>query len=362
MSADKEYFSIDKKFLGDPETEPLFPFHLYVYNPASGQYSTYLHANSPLIRDKRLFLEEIIDKGGEVAVSMDQKRTFLVHEDVKEEDVESLQEEPVHELVAKREKMIKELEEREAQGKFHFKKEFKDATANKEGSFQILIDQARLEIQTLSVTRSHTVSLATYLAENLLIEDNFINRIVAFAYHLAKGCGMDDDQAIGDLVCAAYLSHLGQTQIDFEYSHIPQLKMNGLQQKEFRKHPALSQHLIRKSGLLVSERCNQIITQHHERFDGNGYPDSKKGDHIEPLGLILGAAAHILEFQTGRVTGTEVTMRTIINCFKNDAPMTGLELEFGKVIYDNLLNMFEDENLSESKGPEDEVQETKQAA
>jgi response regulator RpfG family c-di-GMP phosphodiesterase len=173
---------------------------------------------------------------------------------------------------------------------------------------------------------------------------------------------MDDDQAIGDIVCAAYLSHLGQTQVDFEYSHIPQLKMNGLQQKEFRKHPALSQHLIRKSGLLISERCNQLIVQHHERFDGNGYPDKKKGDHIEPLALVLGAASHILEFQTGRVTGTEVSMRAIINCFKNDAPMTGLEVEFGKVIYDNLLNMFEDENLSEAEGSSSDTEETKQAA
>lgn len=357
MSVGKEYFVIDKKFLGDPKTEPLFPFHLYVYNPASEKYTTYLHANSPLIKDKRTFLEQILDKGGQVAVSMKQKRTFLSHEDVKEEDIEDLAEEPVHELVIKREKMLKELEEKEAMGKFHFKKEFKAATLGKDASFQILIDQARLEIMTLSVTRSHTVSLAVYLAENLLIEENFINKVVALSFHLAKGCGMDDDQAIGDLVCAAYLSHLGQTQMNFEYSHIPQLKMNGIQQKEFRKHPALSQHLIRKSGLLISERCNQLIVQHHERFDGNGYPDKKKGDHIEPLALVLGAASHILEYQTGRVTGTEVSMRAIINSFKNDAPMTGLELEFGQVIYDNLLNMFEDENLST-----DETEDVSKAA
>jgi hypothetical protein len=200
-------------------------------------------------------------------------------------------------------------------------------------------------------TVSHTVSLAAFLSEKLLFEDNFINRVVALSYHLAKGCGMDDQAALGDLIVASFLSHIGHTQMDLLYSQTSQLEQTSTQKREYKKHPGLAQHLIRKSGLVISERCNRVLYQHHERFDGGGYPEYKQGAFIEPLALVLGASAHILEYTSGKVTGTEVPMITVVKNLKEKYLSPGLELEFGDTIYESLIYLLDNKNDEESSAP-----------
>lgn len=322
-----------------------FPFHLYVFNPQSKTYATYLYANSPLTPEKMEFLKFIINKGGNIAINKNQERTFLTDRKVLKESITDLQEIPEHEFIKRRKSRLEKREKQAEKKKFHFREELEKAAVNKD--FMPLIREAREEAMTLSYTISHTVSLASTLAEKLLIKDNFINRIVALSFHLANSCGMNDPQAIGDLICAGFLSHLGHTQMDLLFSQKAQLEMNDKERREYKKHPGLSQHLIRKSGLIISERANRILYQHHERFDGGGYPEYKQGQFIEPLALILGASAHIIEYTSGKVTGTPVALSVVITNLKNKTLSPGLELEFGDTIYESLIYLL-DTNQSDT--------------
>jgi hypothetical protein len=344
----EEYFIIDEGMLA--EEAQAYPFHLFVYNPTADVYSPFLPANKPLEKEKYDILRFILDRGGELAVSIRQKNTFLSDRELDENQVPSLRKSTHHPLNLKREEVLNQIDDYfEKKGTFVFKKELGQATDNDD--FTSLIEVARMEIMGLPVTRSYTVSLASYLAENLLIEDNYINRMVALSYHLTKGSGMDDEQALGDLICAAFFSHLGQTQMDYELSHIPSLKLDDQQLREYKKHPLLSQHVVRKSGVLISERCNTIMIQHHERYDGNGYPDHRKGEFIDPLALVLGAATHILEHFSGKITGEKTNMRVIITNLREKILTPGLEMEFGDSIY-NSLSYLLDENAEEESSAE----------
>jgi HD-GYP domain-containing protein (c-di-GMP phosphodiesterase class II) len=53
-------------------------------------------------------------------------------------------------------------------------------------------------------------------------------------------------------------------------------------------HPIVGAQII--ESLSGSERVRQYIKHHHERFDGTGYPESLKGEHI-PLGARIIAVA-----------------------------------------------------------------------
>ncbi|MEN8212544.1 MAG: HD domain-containing phosphohydrolase, partial [Thermodesulfobacteriota bacterium] len=55
--------------------------------------------------------------------------------------------------------------------------------------------------------------------------------------------------------------------------------------EEIKEHPVIGADIISKMGLWDQEM--DIIRHHHERFDGNGYPDGLKGDKIPWLARIL---------------------------------------------------------------------------
>ncbi len=344
---DKEFFHIESDQL-DREVNSIYPFHLYIFNQSSGQYSTLLFANSPFTTQKQELVNFILERGGQLAIDHGQKLTFLKDQKLKEEDIASLQVEPTHEFIKRQKKRQAELEQRiEMLGQFKFRQELGEA--QEDDNYLPLIEQVRLEAMSFHYTVSHTVSLAAFLSEKLLYEDNFINRIVAISFHLAKGCGMNDQAALGDLIVAAFLSHVGHTQMDLLYSQTAQLELTSAQRQEYKKHPGLAQHLIRKSGLVISERCNRLLYQHHERFDGGGYPEYKQGPFIEPLALVLGASAHILEYASGRVTGTRVPMRTIVKNLKEKYLSPGLELEFGDTIYESLIYLLQENSHGDEK-------------
>lgn len=344
VSEAKDYFHIELEMLKE---DTLFPFHLHVFHPISKSYSLFLPANSPLDDEKRDFITFIHSKGGEIAIAINQKKTFLNDRKLNELEIPSLQPQGPHDLEIQFEERAAKLALRKkTRGPFDLKTEI--TLAALADNFESLIQSARDSLMALSPYVNHTTSLAAYLAEHLLIEDHFINRIVAVAYHMAQNCNMKDEETIGDLVCAAYFSHLGLTQMDFYLSQKAQLEMYDEEKKTYRKHPGLSHHLIRKSGVDLTERCVRLINQHHERYDGSGYPENTKGGFIEPLALIIGASAHILEYYSGKITGAKTPLQVVVKNLRNKTLTPGLEIEFGDTIYEALSFLLSDDILSEA--------------
>lgn len=335
----KQYFHIDSDVLGDSQ---LFSFHIYIYNATNFKYSPFLFANSPLTNDKSEFLSFMLDRGAEIAIDVSQKRTFLNAMDLEENEVPSLKEPEKTEDELDREKKISELEtKKESEGSYNFQSEFGQSIRN--NNFAAMIERARDEIITFSVRVNHTVSLARYLSEKLMTEDNFNNRIVAVSYFLTKNCDIKDEQSLGDLVCAAFFCHLGHTQLDFSLSHKPTLEMTEEEGKRYKKHAGLSQHLLNKSEVDLTGRSKQVIITHHERYDGSGYPTGKRGDYLDVLSLILGAVSHIFEFSEGKINGRVTPITSVINFMKNKTFSAGLEFEFGDKIYENIITLLSED-------------------
>ena len=338
MKLPTSLFHIEKAHLAD---EKVFPFHLYVYNPQSESYSPFLPANSPLDVNKEAFIDFIEEKGGELAIDKRQKRTFLHHTDLKESDIPSLQERELSEFEKKRLEKLAKLESEnksdEEKVVYDLKKGINECISD--DNFLPMIMEARKEIEVFSLNTSETVSLASYLAQELLVEDNFTNRVVAISYFLTKTFDMNSEEALSDVVCAGFFCHLGYTQLKYELSHKPELEFSDDEKKEVRKHPGYSHHLILKSGIEISDRCKNIIFEHHERYDGSGYPNQKHSEFIDILALIIGCVTHILEYSGGKITGNKLPLPLVISRLKNKTFSAGLEFEFGDKIYDNLINL-----------------------
>lgn len=70
-------------------------------------------------------------------------------------------------------------------------------------------------------------------------------------------------------------------------------KPGKLTEEEFsvmRRHPTLGVEMFPRTTVQISPKVMLAVEQHHERFDGTGYPKGLKGEEISLFGRILAAA------------------------------------------------------------------------
>lgn len=345
MKTEYDFFMIERENLKGKKT---FPFQLYLFNPLHKKYSLFLNGNRPMTKELDSFLDFLIEKGGKLAVLKNQRRTFLVAQELHESEIPSLKARELHALEKERIMQIK-LKEMydEKNGVFAFQTEFEMACQS--DNFEKIIEYARVEILTFSVTLSPTVSLAIELTKAHLTADNYLNRIVATSYLFAKTANILDPNALCDVICGAYLSHIGYTQLPLGMMRAPVLSLNEKDKKLFEKHTILGNHLIKKGQLDISERCKKIVLDHHERVSGGGYPSMKYGESIELLSLIVGSVAHLFEYSSGKINGNKISIKNIIINMKNKTFSPGLEFDFGEKVFSSLVTLINTDKIEEKK-------------
>lgn len=341
----KEYFHIERQHL--PEGMEIFSFNIFIYNPVNKSYTLFLHANSPLDSEREEDLKVITSKGGELAIDRRQAKTFLITTNQKREDIPSLKKKEKHELELQREQNIEKFKNKVGEeDNFKLNETINKAILN--DNFMPLIERMKDEVMCFDVKISETTSLAIDLSRKLLTEDTSINRIAALTYFLAKISKIEDEKSLGKLIVASFLHHIGFTQLECYYSYKPLNEMSDKQRKEYKKHPGLAQHLIRKCGLKVDPQVHTIILEHHERTDGTGFPQGKREAQINQLSQILGICSHVIEFCTGRMTGSKTNLNAVAKYLKNNSIVPGLELSFNDRIKDSLVSMIEKKDIKKA--------------
>jgi HD-GYP domain-containing protein (c-di-GMP phosphodiesterase class II) len=339
MKNEFDFFTIERSHLMGKR---FFPFQLYIFNPIQKHYSLFLNGNRPLTSELEQLLDELIEKGAQISILKKQRRTFLMAQELKESDIPSLASRVLHE--SEKEQIMNinlKLIYDTNNGVFNFRDEFEKACES--DNFEKIIEYARMEIITFNVTQSTTVSIAIKLAKLHLSKDNYINRIVCVSYFFAKMANILEPDSLADIVCGAFFSHLGLTQLPLKLIRTPLLSLNSKDKKLFEKHTILSQHLINKGRLEISERCKRIILDHHERVSGEGYPSMKSAQSIEHLSLIVGGIAYLFEFSTGRINGSKIPIKNILMRMKNKSFSQGMEFDFGEEIFNNLISLINTE-------------------
>lgn len=335
MKTEYDFFLINKEHLKGKKT---FPFQLYIFNPDYKNYSLFLNGNRPLTKEHNDFLDYILERGGKIAILKNQRRTFLVALETEASEIPSLKDRELHPLEKERimNLKLKEMYEEKHPG-FSLQHEFELACQS--DNFQSIIEKVRVEVITFSVTTTPTISMAAHLAKNFLEQDNYLNRIVAISYLLAVNANINDQEALSDIICGAYLAHLGLTQTPLTIVRTPYMTLPEKERALFQKHTILGHHLIKKSQIDLSERCKKIILDHHERSTGNGYPSMKYGDQIETLSQIVGAVSHLFEYTTGKITGRKSSMKAALRALENKSYLPGLEFDFGEKVFQSIISL-----------------------
>jgi putative nucleotidyltransferase with HDIG domain len=112
------------------------------------------------------------------------------------------------------------------------------------------------------------------------------SRVTRLAVALAQAMGRTDEEC--EILNVAGLLHdIGKIGIRDEILLKPD-RLNETEYRIIQQHPVIGADIMDHLGLWHREK--QIVRSHHERFDGNGYPDRLKGDDIPVLARILSVA------------------------------------------------------------------------
>ncbi len=106
---------------------------------------------------------------------------------------------------------------------------------------------------------------------------------------LAKQFFADDtSHDLNKLGSAFFLHDIGKTEIPYRILSKPG-RLTDEEMEVMREHPERGLRILKEAGEL-NEECAIIVSQHHERNDGSGYPNKLTGDQIHEYGKICAIA------------------------------------------------------------------------
>ena len=155
---------------------------------------------------------------------------------------------------------------------------------------------ARLEEQKKHAEEAAALHLRTIEALALAIDAkdqaryDHLQRVETYAVEIGKELGFGPDQLAG-LRAAALLHDIGNLAVP---EHIVS-KPGKLTREEFEKmkiHPVVGAEILAR--VRFPYEVTPIVRAHHERWDGTGYPDGLKGEHI-PMGARILAAVDFVD-------------------------------------------------------------------
>jgi len=112
------------------------------------------------------------------------------------------------------------------------------------------------------------------------------DRVAEYSERCGKRLGLKME-SLGILFSAALLHDIGKIGIRENVLNKPS-KLTSAEYDHIKKHPEISESILHGLDFLREE--NQILKQHHERYDGKGYPKGLKGDEISLAGAIIQVA------------------------------------------------------------------------
>jgi len=161
-----------------------------------------------------------------------------------------------------------------------------------------------------------------------------VKRVATISKQLALLDGHLSDNEIEILFLASPLHDIGKILIDNSILH----KKGKLTDAEFsimKEHPANAVKLLKKSERELIKSARIIAFEHHENFDGTGYPRGLKGENIHIYGRIV-ALADVLDALTHKRSYKEAWSFEAAAKFIIDLKGSKFDPRFVDIFHNNL--------------------------
>lgn len=125
----------------------------------------------------------------------------------------------------------------------------------------------------------------------------------SLAVMFAMSLGMTDENVLADIIMAALFHDIGLVHVAPAAREKPAMERNKDEEKEFQSHVEKSIEVIKKAKTGLNERVFLMVSQHHENYDGSGFPKALRGEQIDELSQVLSMANWFEDLTLGNLTG-----------------------------------------------------------
>jgi len=146
-------------------------------------------------------------------------------------------------------------------------------------------------------------------------------RVGKYSEIIAREMGWPDEQVEG-ITIAGYLHDIGKLIVDLSVINSPE-RFSAKESKEMSKHPAAGYEILAPISHPYAD-IPLMARYHHERIDGNGYPDGLKGDQIPPGAKIVTLADSFDAMTTDRPYRKKLPLEDVFEDFRAN---TGTQFE-----------------------------------
>ncbi len=133
--------------------------------------------------------------------------------------------------------------------------------------------------------------------------------VATYVVIFALSFGRIEQSLIADMAFAALVHDLGLSQIPFDLASKPWKLMTAEESKIYSEHVKKTVDYISIFAPEVPQRVKAIIYQHHEKFDGSGYPQKLKGFNVDDIAQLLSIADIMESVSSGRWDGNKRTLK-----------------------------------------------------
>ncbi|WP_227013479.1 HD domain-containing phosphohydrolase [Paenibacillus psychroresistens] len=145
---------------------------------------------------------------------------------------------------------------------------------------------------------------------------NHVKRVAEYSYLIAKGLGMDQDEC--DLIKMASPMHdIGKVAIPDSVLKKPG-KLDEEEFKVMQSHTTIGFGLLKNSSRKILKTAAILAHEHHEKWNGKGYPQGLKGEDIHIYGRITAIADVFDALGSERVYKAAWELDRILNLFKEE--------------------------------------------
>ncbi len=198
----------------------------------------------------------------------------------------------------------------------------------------ILAQKAGLREQARQLEEAY-ISMVRVIAASLDARDPYTlghsTRVAKLSCELGRRLGMEEEE-LTHLERAAIFHDLGKIQTPDDVL-LKEERLTRAEVEQMRSHPADGTDILRMAPFL--HRYIPVVRAHHEWYNGDGYPDGKKGDGIPLHSQILSLADAFDAMTTDRpyreALSTEEALEEILR-FKGTQFSPVLAEEFAKMV------------------------------
>ncbi|MCS4308145.1 response regulator RpfG family c-di-GMP phosphodiesterase [Rheinheimera pacifica] len=194
---------------------------------------------------------------------------------------------------------------------------------------QVAYENVQLQHEIEDTQREIVYRLSEAVEHRSVETGNHVKRVAFICYDLAKAYGLPEEEA-ERLMFAAPLHDVGKVGIPDGILNKP-AKLQEQEWEVMKTHTSIGYDILKDSKRSIIQAGAVIAQDHHEKWDGTGYPAGKKGEDIHIYGRIA-ALADVYDALRHR------------RCYKSAWPlervMATIEAEAGKQFDPELVEIF----------------------